>query len=237
MERWAGVIVAGVLMLTTAAGAAPSAPAARDGCAGLRPQSLRALAGRSLGPGRYLLQLRHRTDLDAELVGGGGGGGSARARRQRPWGGPGHAAPFLPIFQLKHVAADRYLIEVGAGGEGGRGGNWSDAIADGAAGGDTRIARCSSGAVIARAGGGAGGSGDVVAPWDGPAPKGEDFTNTDTHVTIGRCGAGGAYDTDGQPGGPGAGGGGQGATERMHRYHGGRGGGGYARLSVAGGRR
>jgi hypothetical protein len=206
----------------------PTPPSA---CAGLKAQRLADLSANSLPPGRHLLWLDRATSFDAQLVGGGGGGGSGRAKGEWTWGGGGWAAEYKPPFAIKKLERGYYLIVVGQGGAGATGPNHSDPPADGAAGTETRISRCSSDVTIAQVSGGAGGRGDARTGGGDRADPGENYGTSTTDPAFGRGGVGGGKNENGQDApGYGAGGGGQGRTEIQHTYHGGTGGKGYAKL-------
>lgn len=214
----------------------------RGACAGMRAQNISALTGKRLAPGRYLVRVDRAARFDLQLVAGGGGGGGSRAAKEAPGGGGGNSAQFKPIFQGVRLERDYYLLGVGKGGEGGRGGwNWREppSRSQGADGGSTLLSRCSSGAVIAGVAGGAGGGGDA-ATGDGRGNPGRDLVDPNRRVPIGRGGAGGTGGSHGGDGGDatgyGSGGGGQGATlfQNNGKSHGGRGADGFARFDRIG---
>lgn len=190
--------------------------------------------------GQHLVWLERGATFDIEVAGGGGGGGGSRAAKESLGGGGGEQAKFTSVVQKQSLGRDYYLIDVGAGGAPGKGGwNWREmALSDGGAGGDTRVLRCSSGALLAVSHGGAGGKGHGSKTADGVS--GERFVNIDTGVKLGDGGRGGRGAKHGEDGGDatgyGAGGGGQGATDTPNdgKSHGGRGANGFARLTKIG---
>jgi hypothetical protein len=207
-------------------------------------------SGKSIPAGPHVFALRRSARFDVQLVGGGGGGGAGRAAKESLGGGGGGHAIFLPIVQHVDLERDRYLIAVGGGGAGGLGAwhfNAPPSLSDGHPGGDTRLIRCSSGAVLVLAKGGSGGSGDSAHTGDDSGIGGEDFTDDGTHAVLGRGGTGGfgVPAESGRRGGDGAnasgfgaGGGGQGKTDLQidhgPRSHGGNGADGFAKLTGIG---
>ena len=207
-------------------------------------------SGKPIPVGSYVFTLRHAARFDVQLVGGGGGGGAGRAAKESLGGVGGGHATFVPIFQRLGLERDRYLIVVGGGGTGGLGA-WnydeSPALSDGQPGNDTRLMRCSSGAVLALVEGGSAGKGDSAHTSDDSGMRGEDFNDDVTHRTLGHGGAGGfgVPAESGRRGGDGgdalgfgAGGGGQGKTDLQidgpGKSHGGKGAPGFAKLTRIG---
>lgn len=197
--------------------------------------------------GQHLVFVSHNGTFDIEIAGGGGGGGGARAASEPPGGAGGGHAEYVPIVQHVNLARGYYLVEVGKGGAGGKGGwNWNTptATSDGMPGKDTHISRCSSGATIAISHGGAAGKGDSATTGNRYGNPGEDLVDPITSRVIGTGGAGGAPggdkapSGDGQPGVKnGAGGGGQGATRFQNDgvSHGGKGADGFVKFTRIGG--
>jgi len=142
------------------------------------------------------------------------------------------------VFTLRRAA--RFDVQlVGGGGAGGLvAWNWRapPSLSDGHPGNDTRLVRCSSGAVLALAEGGSAGKGDSAHTSDNSGMRGEDFNDDVTHPAFGHGGAGGfgVPAESGRRGGDGsdasgfgAGGGGQGKTDLQingpGKSHGGKG--------------
>lgn len=197
-------------------------------------------------PGQHLVFVLSDGTFDIEIAGGGGGGGGARAASEPPGGAGGGHAEFVPIAQHVKLARGYYLVDVGEGGVGGKGGwNWNTptATSDGLPGKDTLFARCLSGATIAISHGGAAGKGDNATTGNRYGNPGEDLIDPITGRVIGNGGAGGAPGGDNAPSGDGqpgvkngAGGGGQGATRYQNDgvSHGGKGADGFVKLTKIG---
>ena len=210
-------------------------------CGRMVPVSLDSIDGKTLTVGRAVFWTDKTVYVDAEVVGGGGGGGGSRAASEAYGGAGGTSAVSKPIYSRIPLDRGYYLVEVGRGGEFGRGGwGWGELHkSNGFDGGPTRLSRCSSGASLADSDGGRAGKGDLELgeQYDGGRGKaGANFINAGTGKPTGIGGQGGApgeLGGDGFDGGPGAGGGGQGRTNTKNdgASHGGRGGTGFARIT------
>jgi hypothetical protein len=226
-------------------------PRPTDGiCAGenanLKVEILASQNGKVWAAGVHLALLERKGSFDIEAIGGGGGGGGARAASEAPGGGGGGRAEFVPILQRVLLERGYYLIDVGEGGAGGKGGwNYAEppSQSDGIAGTATSVSRCSSGATIAFSHGGAPGKGDSATTGNRFGSPGDDLVDPKTGRVIGHGGAGGAPGGDRAASGDGgagqengSGGGGQGATRFQNDgvSHGGRGANGFARLTKIG---
>lgn len=212
-------------------------PLPTGACAGLTMLDPKKLeTGGTIDLGKYYFFLRRPAALDAEMVSGGGGGGGASDTHDS-WGGTGFGGG-AGQYSFKRYRLDPgfYLIDVGAGGAGGRSLGRTVHATSGTGGGHTILAYCPSGLPVEILRGGDGGLADVH-PGGGKSTGGDgtDLRHPLTGALIGKAGAGKEWGNDGaDASGNGAGGGGEGGS-RLPGGHGGSGSAGYAKLTMIGG--